>query len=275
MKTTEQPEATAGETLPTPSANERWKAGIKSKNPDKEFASDDDYYEASMGGYDAEHEKVKAMLSSNKELADRMMQDPKAAAALAEFMEGKPLPAAIKKYFTDDELAIGEGEEGYEEYITAVKERTEREANNKAMQEEYDRNLAASEATTEAFAQENGMSPEEFSTFVEKAVSTIIEPLLKGNITKELLDVLFKGLNYEQELAVREDVAYKKGKNEKIKTGLKSFQADGLPSATAGGGTPENAQKVTDPTAAAFDKVLANNAENDIFKRGGYQRVGK
>lgn len=260
------------ELLPeTPSANERWKAGIRSKHPDRSFENDDDFYQASMEGYDAEHEKVKSMAQANKSLADKMASDPKAAAALAEFMEGKPLPVALKKYFTDEELSMAEGEEGYEDYLQAVKERTERDASNKAMQAEYEANLEASAETTREFATEKGMSDEQFDQFMETAISKLIEPLLKGNVSREMLDILFKGMNYESDLAVTADTNYKRGKNEKIIESKKALKTDGLPDTSKGAGAASTS-KPLDPTAKAFDQMVSRSASEDIYARGGFTR---
>lgn len=255
----------------TPSANERWKAGIRSKHPDRSFESDDDFYQASMEGYDAEHEKVKAMTQANKSLADKMASDPKAAAALAEFMEGKPLPVALKKYFTDEELSMAEGEEGYEDYLQAVKERTERDASNKAMQAEYEANLEASAETTREFATEKGMSDEQFDQFMETAIGKLIEPLLKGIVSREMLDILFKGMNYESDLAVTADTNYKRGKNEKIIESKKALKTDGLPDTSKGAGAASSS-KAVDPTAQALDAIVSRSASEDIYARGGYTR---
>lgn len=270
METDQMPE----ETPVQMSAAERWKQGIKKKYGDRPLESDDDYYEASMSGYDAEHERVKSMLASSKALADKMEQDPKAAAALAEFWEGKPLPVALRKYFDDEELSMNEGDEGYEEYMEAIKERVARAESNKQMQAEYEAALEQSQADMDAFAQSKGMSPEEFDTFMTTAAGKLIEPLLKGNVTTEMMEILYKGMNYETDLAVAADVNYKKGKNEKIVETKKSLQSDGLPN-TAGGTAAASAPAKTDPTAQALDGIISRSATEDIYTRGGFQRKGR
>lgn len=261
--------------LPAPqSAADRWREGIKKKYSDREFATDDDYYEASMSGYDQEHEAVKSMRASNKTLADKMEADPKAAAALAEFMEGKPLPVALRKYFDDEELAMNEGDEGYEQYMEAVKERVARTESNKQMQAEYEAALEQSQANMDAFAQSKGMSPEEFDTFMTTAIGKLIEPLLKGNISAEMMEMLYKGMNYEADLAVAADVNYKKGKNEKIVETKRAVNTDGLPN-TSGGTAPAAASSTKNPTAEALDAITSRSASEDIYQRGGFQRKGK
>jgi hypothetical protein len=268
------PELPLENELPAPtSAADRWREGIKKKYSDRQFETDDDFYEASMSGYDQEHETVKSMRESNKTLADKMEADPKAAAALAEFMEGKPLPVALRKYFDDEELSMSEGDEKYEDYLKAVNERVARAEQNKQMQAEYEAALLQSQADMDAFAQSKGMSPEEFDTFMTTATSKLIEPLLKGSISTETMEMLYKGMNYENDLAVAADVNYKKGKNEKIIESKRAVNTDGLPN-TSGGTAPASVNK-QNPTADALDAIISRSASEDIYARGGFKRKGK
>ena len=262
-----------GEDLKPRSANELFTERIKARYPDRDYESNpDEVYNASMEGYDAEHEKVKSMTSSNKTIAERMMKDPKAAAALAEFMEGKPLPAALKKYFTDEELAMNEGEEGYEEYIGAIKEREAREASNAAMQQEYEDNLLASQSVAEQFSQEKGMSPEEFDTFIQAATDKVVSPLLKGILSQEMLETLYLGMNYQKDVTTAEEVGRIKGKNEKIVENRKSMQkSDGLPEVGAGGSAAITEAKPNE-TAQYFGKMAQTAQTNDIWERGGMKK---
>lgn len=260
--------------MPVPTANERWKEGVRKKNPNRAFENEDEYYQASMEGYDAEHERVKSMTAANKSLADRMEADPKAAAAMAEFFEGKPLPVALRKYFDDEELTMGEDDPGYKDYLDAVKERVARAENNKKLQAEYEANLEASQGAFDMFAQEKGMAPEEVDSFVQTATEKIVEPLLKGIISAEWLEMVHKAMNYENDLAVTADTNYKKGKNEKIIENKRAIKSDGLPDTTTGGAAAE-AKTPGDPTANALDGILSRSASEDIYSRGGFQRKGK
>lgn len=255
-------------------AKDLFKERLQAKYPEKDFSNEDELYTTSMEGYDKEHEAMKDVKAKNSALMERMMADPKAAAALAEFLDGKPLPVALKKYFNEDELAMQEGEQGYEEYLEAIKERTEREAGNQQAQQEYEANLEASRANVEAFAQEKGMSPEEFDTFMEQATDKTIAPLLKGNITPELLEILYKGMNYEADVAQAQEVGRIAGKNEKITETRRTKKADGLPGANGGGGSAAVTEGApANPTAEFFGKVAANAQSKDIWDRGGYKKA--
>lgn len=259
--------------IPVQSANERWKAGIMSKNPNKEFASEDDYYEASMSGYDAEHERVKAMIASNTELAKRMEQDPQAASAIADFLGGAPLPAALKKYFTDEDLQMVEGENGYESYLEAIKDRDEKRMQSQKAHDERQANLAQSGEDIDKFAADRGMSEDEVMDFLRRLEDEIIKPLSAFKLDYNFLEKAEKFLNFDSEVASREDIAYKKGKNEKIVESRRSVMDDGLPQLGGGGAAAEKA--TTNPTAKAFDSMIGAASERDIFEKGGFKRVGR
>jgi len=248
-----------------------WEAKVKAKNPGRDYeASPDEVYNASMEGYDAEHEKVKSMMASNKSIGERMMQDPKAAAALAEFLHGAPLPASLRKYFDEEELSAKEGDEGYEEYLAAIKERTENAANNAKLQAEYTQNIQDSEARVEAFAARKGMTEEEVSDFLEKLSEIVVANLMKGIITDELMEIGYKGMNYDKDMVQNAEVNRIAGKNEKIIETRKVAKADALPSLGGASGVGSPAMDEPGETAKHFKKIGEASAENDIWKRGGY-----
>ena len=271
MKENENTPDLLPEDVPVLSANERWKAGIKSKNPDREFASDDDYYEASMSGYDAEHEKVKAIVQSNAELAKRMEQDPKAAAAVAEFLGGAPLPVALKKYFTDEELVMLEGEDGYDKYLEAIKAREAQREASARTEEERQANLAASGADIDKFAEDRGLSEDEMIGFLKRIEDEIIKPVSLFKLDYTFLEKAEKFLNFDSMMAETADLNYKKGKNEKIvETRRAVKEASQLPELN--GGASGGAAKTGSKSMEAFDAIIERSQEDDIFKRGGFTR---
>jgi len=263
------PETT--ETAQPKSANELFAERIKAKYPERDYSNPDEVHNASMEGYDAEHERLKKVIESNKAIADRMMADPKAAAALSEFMSGKPLPAALKKYFTDDELSMNEGEDGYAEYLAAQQERALKDAESKQAQQEFADNFEKSHEEIAAYAEETGRTEEEMTQFLDDVQKTFFDPLLKGQWGKAFLVMCDKAMSHDKDVEVAQEVGRVSGKNEKIVDRKKERTAGGLPDAGAGGGAA-NAAIAAKPTETGqfFNKLADAGAEKDIWKRGGY-----
>ena len=255
------------ETTEAKTAKQLFQERLKAKYPDKDFSNEDEYYATSMEGYDKDHEALKGVHESNKAIYERMTKDPKSAAALSEFMSGKPLPLALKKYFSDEELALNEGDEGWEEYLEDVR-------TQQAKQSEYEANLENSKSEMESFAQAQGMSPDEFDEFMRNVKEQMIMPILNGLITASLLEMFQKGMNYDTDTQTAHEVGRVSGRNEKI-TEKRGKKSDGLPELTPSADvapvTPAKPNKTND----AFSAIAEKSGKGNIWERGGYQPTTK
>ena len=211
---------------------------LKSKYPDTE--NEDDLYKKSMEGYDADHERLKNIIASNKDVSSRLMNDPQAGAAFHDYLNGTPLPVALRKYFFDEELNMKEGEDGYEEFLEVRKEKLAQVEKSKAMQAETEANLEASVADIQKFADEKGLDEAQMNEFLQRLDNEIIQPVAKCQLTYDFLTKSDNFLNHDQNVADAQKMGEIKAKNEKFiekrttadKQGLTSLNEAGIPPPT-------------------------------------------
>lgn len=168
-------------------------------------------------------------------LNDKLTQYPKAGLMLADMMDGKHPAVAIKRHF-GDELEIEEGSKEYEALLTAERERLADEEASGAMKAEYQTNLEESKEAVRMFKEEKGLDDEQFQEFLESAVE-MTGDLLAGKLNPTLLNVLWKGKNYDTDLAnetgIAEERGLVKGRNEKIEERKRKMAGDGLPNVSS------------------------------------------
>ena len=168
-------------------------------------------------------------------LNEKLTQYPKAGLMLADMMDGKHPAVAIKRHF-GDELEIEEGSEEYEALLTAERERLADEEASGTMKAEYEQNLAESAEAVRMFKEEKGLDDEQFQEFMESAVE-MTGDLLSGKLNTTLLNVLWKGKNYDTDIAnetgIAEERGLIKGRNEKIEERKRKMVGDGLPNVSS------------------------------------------
>lgn len=168
-------------------------------------------------------------------LNEKLTQYPKAGLMLADMMDGKHPAVAIKRHF-GEEMEIEEGSEEYEALLTAERERLADEEASGTMKAEYEQNLSESAEAVRMFKEEKGLDDEQFSEFMESAVE-MTGDLLSGKLNTTLLNVLWKGKNYDTDLAnetgIAEERGLVKGRNEKIEERKRKMTGDGLPNVSS------------------------------------------
>ncbi|MBP5741906.1 MAG: hypothetical protein J6W49_00485, partial [Paludibacteraceae bacterium] len=127
---TPQIEENVAEEAPKKGNKELFYESIRTNFPDVELGDDD---EENYGKANELFGRIKKESDENRSKANKFQDaldaDPAAAAAFMSFMEGTPLPTALRKYYDDDELTMKEGDEGYEDYKKAYDDRkAERQA---------------------------------------------------------------------------------------------------------------------------------------------------
>lgn len=194
-----------------------------------------DMYSSIIDDFDPEDEegsseKVLSYLIKSKEqkakLAEALKSDPRLASVLADIVSGKKNAAgALTRYFGKDFLNAEEGTEEYDAIVEAEKERKAEQDKAEASKKEYEANLEKSMPEVEAYCKEKGYNVEDF---LNNAWDKILQPIMSGIYTKEVLDVLDKGFNYDKDVKDALVAGEIKGKNENIHK-MKAKAGDGMP----------------------------------------------
>lgn len=212
---------------------------IRTSRPDAKYDEDEEEYsrqamsilddlEGRAGQYDKMSEKMSA----------RFNQNPEEAEAFLAYLDGASLPSAIRRYMGDEALVMKEGDEGWDEYQKAGKEREEQFASNRAALDQFMQNAQDSDVTMADFIAEAGLDEEGAQNFKDLVVS-IANDMSAGKITKDTLMLLNRAMNYEKDVEGSREQGRVEGRNEKIEVEKKRMKGSGLPNTNASGNTSE------------------------------------
>lgn len=244
----------------TPTKKEMFFANLKKKYPDREFNDEEEFYGASMEGYDAEHEYRKGSEASNKEFFDKLQENPDVALFIGSILNKESFGKALS--YLSDVLPFEEGSDDFNAYKESVSERKRKADEAEAAAAEYEANLQESANSLQEFADENGMTPDEAMEFVQNITSTISDKLFSGKIDKDFLSAFYKAQNYEKDLMVAKEAGTIQGRNEKIDAKKRALtKGDGLPPIRSSASTmPEVRDE--DPTVMALSQMSKKAARN-------------
>lgn len=212
---------------------------IRTSRPDAKYDEDEEEYsrqamsilddlEGRAGQYDKMSEKISA----------RFNQNPEEAEAFLAYLDGASLPSAIRRYMGDEALVMKEGDEGWDEYQKAGKEREEQFASNRAALDQFMQNAQDSDVTMADFIAEAGLDEEGAQNFKDLVVS-IANDMSAGKITKDTLMLLNRAMNYEKDVEGSREQGRVEGRNEKIEIEKKRMKGSGLPNTNASGNASE------------------------------------
>ena len=212
---------------------------IRTSRPDAKYDEDEeeysrqamsmlDEYEGKAGQFDQMSEKMSARFNKN----------PEEAEAFLAYLDGASLPSAIRRHMGDEALTMKEGDEGWDEYQKAGKEREEQFASNRAALDQFMQNAKDSDVTMADFITEAGLDEDGAQKFKDLVVS-IANDLSAGKITKDTLMLLNRAMNYDKDVEGSREQGRVEGRNEKIEVEKKRMKGSGLPNAHASGNASE------------------------------------
>lgn len=220
---------------------------IRTNFPEGKYDEDEDeYYRNANQLMEDSENSLNAIRENNEKLYRRLESDPAAAAALAEFIDGKPLPVALASYFSPEELSAQEGDEYYEDYRKAIDERSARNEEYRKMAEEINANSLISEENFKQFAEEEGLTKEQADE-IYQAITRFTDATSKGLYDKDFIRLFHKGKNYDADVQEANEAGKTAGRNEKIVEKLEKPKGDGLPEPTGGKQGVEPKEKQVDP----------------------------
>ena len=170
-------------------------------------------------------------------LADKMLRrfkaSPEEAAAWLDYIDGKPLVAAIREYMGDEALTMKEGDEGWDAYQQAGADRNKRLQEQQELIHAQIENANASAAAFDEFVKEEKLSDEEAKTLFDLLLSDS-NNISMGKHDKELLKRYLRFLRYDGDIKGAYEQGKADAKNEAIEATQASMQGSGLPGMSAG-----------------------------------------
>ncbi|MCD8281875.1 MAG: hypothetical protein LUC22_01330 [Prevotella sp.] len=231
---------------------------LRGKYPDKSFDDDEEIYGAVNDDYDAADkeradwaEREKGYKDREQGLVDMMDADPRSAMFLDKWRHGgDPSVELVRQYGMEIKDAIDDPER-LKEIEAANKEYLERVTEGKKLEEQYAKNLKKSIEDINALQQQEGLSDDEVNEGMTTII-TIIKDGVLGKITPETLQMVFKAVNHDDDVAQAQREGEVAGRNAKITERLRQAKGDGIPRPASGANTPvRNRQPANDIFALA------------------------
>lgn len=241
---------------------------LKTRYPDREYADDealfgqinDDYadYDRQIGGYKERESQMANMFAS----------DPRSARFLTDWRNGGDPVVLLVRQFGSDIKDVLEDPEKLDAIAEANKEYVERVAKAKELDEEYKKNVQQSLAEMEAYQQDKGLTDEQIDdAFVH--LKEIANNVIMGKFTADMLDMAFKAINHDADVAVAGEDGEVRGRNAKIEEKMrKRGKGDGVAAL-------DGSNNVSREAPAEKDMGALNNfgpSMTSIWDRGGMNR---
>lgn len=200
---------------------------LRSKYPNKKFEDDEEIYGQISDDYDTYETELEGYRSREKSLSDMFAADPRSAQFLTDMHNGKDPVLGLVRNFGMEIKDVLDDPEMQDKIADANKEYVERIANSKKLDEEYEKNMDKTLETLRQFQYERGMSDEQIDQVVGFLLGVVRDGVM-GKFSTEMLDMAYKALNYEADMAAAGEEGEVAGRNAKITENLrKSNKGDG------------------------------------------------
>jgi len=198
----------------------------KADNPESGEPDDNSLYDYANTRHANLQKKYDDLNGANVRLADLVSKDPRLGAVLSMISGDKPksFPYSVASVYGKEPFDLSgddldEFEKGYQENLAQL-------ANSKKEQEDAMKNIETYNKTLDDFAKENSLTPDQKSE-VHSGIMQLADNILMGNISKDLIDLVYKGLNYEKDVQDAADTGFVEGKGEVVKAKMKEKTTPG------------------------------------------------
>jgi hypothetical protein len=173
------------------------------------------------------------------------------AGLFSDVINGTSPEIAFIQRFGEGVLAAKDDPDMAEEFVKAQQVYMDKLSSSKKIEQEQEENMNNSLQVLQSFIQDKGMSDEEGEGFFDKIIKAV-DDVFMSRWTPELLEIFYKGLNYETDVKDAIEMGRVEGRNEKIIEGQKRSVGDGLPKSVSST-TPEETKRTPRRRYNAFD----------------------
>lgn len=216
------------ETEPVKSKRDLVRERLAGKYPDRDFEDEDVFFGQINDDFDDDETQLSGYREREKALSDMFMSDPRSAAFITDWRKGEdPAIGLIRRFGTEIKDVIDDPAR-QEEIAAANKEYVERVANEKHLEEEYQKNLDASLQSIDALQQKNGLTDDDIDRAMAWLQGIITDGIM-GKFAPETIEMAMKAINHDGDVDEAAREGELRGRNSKIEERLRSVRkGDGL-----------------------------------------------
>lgn len=205
----------------------------KEIDPDGEYADNQSAIEAIKADLKEKAEFIDNYKKFNNDLIEMFDSNPDVAQFAKAVIEGMDPKVAAGIYISET-LAPEEGDESIKTYKEELSKRKKETENRKIAQQEFNDNIKKSRQVVQEFIQEQNVDAKEMESILKEVDDELVNQN-KGVVSKKFLELVLKGKKYDAQIKKAEELAYLRGKNEKIKlVRSKKTEGDGMPKIATG-----------------------------------------
>ena len=202
---------------------------LADKYPDRNFADDDAFFGQISDDYDEYDKQISGYKEREDALGKMFAADPRSASFLMAWKNGEhPMTALVRQFGKDGLEELLSNDEKMEEFSKANEDYLKRVAEEKALDDEYQKNIAETLKSMEQLQKEKGLSEEDMDKAMEFLVG-IVKDGIVGKFSAESIQMALNAINHDSDVAQAADEAEVKGRNANIEEKLRKKQkGDGL-----------------------------------------------
>lgn len=210
------------------SNRERTLGRLRERYPDRTFDDDEAAYGQIYDDYEQYEEELGGYREREQKLSDAIGHDPRTAQFLAEMASGgSPWSAYIRIFGPELKESIDDPATA-EAIAKAEAEYVQRVAENKRLEEEYERNWEETRKMLADYRAAHGMSEEQVEEILA-VLRGIVRDGFNGKISADTLEMVVKALGHDADVAAAQREGEVAGRNAKIEERLRRGRGgDGL-----------------------------------------------
>ncbi len=190
------------------------KSLIEKHLPDQEFDSDDNALKAIEEKIESDLERIKANDDANKELVDIFKENPQLVELIHLIQKGAELDEALP-YVTGEKDPLTDIDDDEKEWAKTAQEKAKAKKEQEKALTQVTSNVKQTIDDAKAFGKENSMDEKQVGEFLTR-IDEIFADVSKGKITKDTMERLLKGLNYDRDIKEKTEKAEIRGRNDAI-----------------------------------------------------------
>lgn len=229
----------------------------RSRYPDADPNDEEAMYGHMNEDYDKYESDLKAANATSDKLNELLDSDPRSAAFLTAWHDGKnPVLAFIDEY-GEDVMSDIQNPENRAKIEASTKAFMAKAAKAKELDAQYDKNIQASRDLYQQMVAEGTYTQEQIDKGLD-LLEQVFNDFLVGKVTREGIEAMIKSTSYDDAVNEAGAEGEIRGRNAQIQTKRKaSLKGDGLPQGGGGGNKPK-AQQGDDPNLGALNRYGSN-----------------